>query len=327
MRQVLLSALLLTACTQEPSESGCPTPLAATAVTLDTPNGVVAADIKLTGTITRPTGVTIYRVFVEGIAATNDDADYSRFSVMIPFATLKDLANGTASAPLKVTVETNCATPTTESAAFTVKVPVASGMVSSVSLAPDLPLPTTVGAARLVTVVADLASAGTTVTLTTTLGTFDGGATTTTRTLLADDPNTSHAYANVIATPKDGPLPAGTGTITVTGLAKPFSRSIIFVGPPRLTPGAAVVPPSSDFSIDLIREPGRTVTCRATPTPGFSFEYDGIEITELDHASSSNSDDVILVDVLSTAAPKSTATLTCRDDLGQTATATITVPE
>jgi hypothetical protein len=214
------------------------------------------------------------------------------------------------------------------SGAFAIDLPAVTGTAPTLTLTPDLPLPTTIAASRLVTLTADTVNAGTSVTFTTTLGTFDSGATTATRTLIGDAPALSHAYTTLTSTPKDGGPPTGEGLVTVSGPAGvSLSQSITFVGPPTLTPSAATVTPPAVFSLDLGRSADRTITCRATPTRGFTISYDGAPIMNTQHSASAASANKIGVVVATTAVPKSSATVTCRDDLGQVTTATISIPE
>jgi hypothetical protein len=150
---------------------------------------------------------------------------------------------------------------------------------------------------------------------------------TATRTLIADAPALSHAYATLTSTPKDGGPAPGQGLVTVLGPSVSLSQVITFVGPPLLTPNTSSVTPPATFSLDLGRSAGRKITCRATPTLGFTFTYDGAPITSAEHSASILSANTIAVTVDATAVPKSSATVTCRDDLGQVTTATISIPE
>jgi hypothetical protein len=282
------------------------------------PAGIPTGDTVITGNLYRPDGLAVRRVFVDGLSADNKGADFSHFAVTVPLATLKANAG-----KVDVVVETNCPDlddkyRKTETIALT--------PVGATALTLDIEsgaLPTTRQASKSITITTDRALVGGTVSLSTTLGVFDGGMTTTTRALVDDGTNAT-AYASLLALPPEkNALPAGTATIIATAGGITKTDSVTFVPPPRLLPATLALTQTATSSIDLVDVTG-TVTCSLSASAGITAVLGSAPITNTPQPATMNAQVIVTAN---NAPLGSSATLTCIDPLGQIATTTISVPK
>lgn len=76
------------------------------------PSMAVTADVTLHGTVDRPTDMTIYKLLVNGVAATSSSDDFASFDVTLPIALLQ--GGGVPTAPVDVKLSASAVTSCTD---------------------------------------------------------------------------------------------------------------------------------------------------------------------------------------------------------------------
>lgn len=322
MRKLLVLSLFAASCQSDPSAPACDGQGTVTGKVISGPTDqLVDKDLRVRGVATHSEGLTIRRVLVDGIPATNDGFNFENWSVTLP---IDLLAGMTASNNPAITIKAEAIDVCDVRSmldAFTVQVDATPGvrvtqLAIQHSIASGLDyIPANGNVPAILTITANADAAHAVVTLAASIGTFSG-ATANQVTLQGD--GTASATATVL-------FSATTSTsreVLVTGSAKGMlAQTVVRVaGPPRLTPGTATLAPGQSIPV-TVTTAGVLASCQASPAAGLSIKSGGVDLMSTP-VGDTNGDQQI--DIVVKADPGLTAavasTITCRDPYGQFST-------
>jgi len=286
-------------------------------------------DLDVSGTIQRPAGVTIYNVWVAGVAASGTGLDFDAFTAKVPYDRLSSLAAGTNDAGdpvanIDVTARTNCGVEPLALASFTVPVNLKPGVrVSRLGFDPTL-IPNNAGylpadqtSSATLRLRANPEAAGATVTLTTSSGSFEGVGSGNTVTLSGDGKSDSMA-ACAFHSDRDAQISASS-----MGMAA--ATAIIVAGAPTLIPSSATLGPGQSTSVTVFTD-GKLRTCQASPATSIKVTSGGVDLMATPGGKDTTGDGRVDIGVAvdSPLAAGASTTISCLDVFGQFATATFT---
>jgi hypothetical protein len=305
----------------------------------------VSTDANVRGTLARPKHVTIQKVFVANVPATDDGDDFATFDATIPFGVLVNLAagNGTPTvAPIEITAITNCGSQPILVGVGTVNLLLAPKQITGLQLVtPSYDggyVPTTVSYPVQIDVLANPSAAGASVMLSTTMGTINGsqsatvllsgnGLTAASATVfLAPDPmkqGTAYVTAQAPNAPTDGSVGLEAGVTTVT-------KGINMFGPPLLFPAMVTLPIGQKTQIGII-DRGILSGCNAAPVAGLSITLNGSDLTshivDPNQRDGGPTDALPAIVIAADGGAGSSSTITCFDRYQQVGSATVNVPK
>jgi len=322
----LLAVLLVATCDSDPATPSCDGQGVVTgAVITGRSDLLVDKDLLVRGVASDASGLTIRRVLVAGIAATNDGFNFERWSVTLPIDLLASLPRAQDGAVMiKVeaidTCETHFALET-----FVVNVDSTPGvrvsqLAISAAVAGDQDyLPANGATAAILTFTANADAAHAVVSLAASVGTFVG---TTGGQVTLEGDGAAPATATVLfsaTTPTSQPA-----LITASAKGTVASTTVRIAGPPTLIPGSATLAPGQAVAVTVTTS-GAVQACQATPAAGLTITSGGLDLMAAPGGADTTGDH--LVDIVAVAAANLTApaisTVTCRDPYGQFATAEI----
>ena len=280
---LLLTALLLGACTGGDPERACEDGVSALTANVPeiTPSKPLEKDLDVSGTIARPAGVTIYNVWVAGVAATGTGLDFDSFTAKVPYDRLLSLATAAtdeepAMATIEVTARTNCGYEHASLASLSVPVNLSPGIkVSRLAFDPALIpndagyLPADKTSSATLRLRANPEAAGAVVSLSTSSGMFVGVGTGNTITLSGDG-KTDAVASCAFASDRDAQISANS-------MGSSATTSVTVAGAPTLVPSKATLRPGQSESVTVFTD-GKLRWCQASPAPSLTVTSGGTDL-------------------------------------------------
>jgi hypothetical protein len=290
----------------------------------------VSDPVTISGRLTRGDGVTVYRVLVAGVPATNEGVDFEKFSAVLSFDVLTNLSVAQKTenqATIDLRIETNCDEATELPGVVSLKLAPKAGLFvrtlkfDPVEIAGGIGfLPATRSVAARLKLVADPRAAGARIRVVTTLGRLDQSDLT-----LAGDTMTD-AHQELTLTAHEG----ASGVAVVTAVAANDATAAVEVriaAPPQLDPPMRSFEPgeTGDLSVSVSKD-GDLKDCRASGSTSFSVRSGGLDLFGAPvTVATTNGRGVINVVVAHSAGLNERATITCQDQQMQSATAMFVV--
>lgn len=294
--------------------------------------GVVptTGNIRVSGTARHPRGLTIRRILVGNVPATNGSFNFATWSAEISaeeLARLSSLPDGglgeTVAIPVVAYDVCDVGTPRGSSTLNLQVQTAAQTRVRRITVArvPDAETPP--GAAPLNTPVqlevrTNLEASGVSVRATLDPGgsgaTFADGSTQVTLTPTATETNDAIARFTLRGAPA-----TGTAVVTLIAGNQATAAAVRFVGPPAMLPRSSSIAPGQTVRVSVISE-GLLRVCTLSPASSTAFTVDGIPATGMASPTTSR----VEFGFTATAMTGPNLTLECRDTFGQFERATIT---
>ena len=327
MRNAVIGIVLLLAvgCDSDPAEPSCNVEGTITGGVIAGPTDqLVDKNLLVRGVATHSEGLTIRRVLVAGIAATNDGFNFDNWSATIPIDTLAGMARTSTPVTIHVAAVDACER-TLEIASFMVNVDPTPGVrLTSLVITSEISggldyIPGSGSVPAILTITGNADAAHAAVTLSASTGSFTG-APGNQVTLQGD--GTGPATATVLyaaTTPTSQAV-----LITASAKGQLAQTAVRVAGPPTLLPGSATLAPGQGVAVSVATQ-GTIQACQATPARGLTITSGG-DLMATPGGVDTNGDHLIDIDVKADAAITSTtsSTITCRDPYGQFSTGTYT---
>lgn len=341
MRHAYLLLIATAACSSyfeapAPAPAQCnPSPDASSSivtVTLDlpsTPTAPLTSDLVVRGHLTALSGVTVSKVFVAGIPAAHDSADFSTFDVTVPIAVMQAEAVSAGSpslASLGVAVLTNCAPEPTVVQQLSVRLRAVADLTLTLEALEHVYLPNSINRPAIFDLDANPEAAGLALTVSSSQGTMTGP------TVLPGD-GVGRVAAKLYLVPD--PLKQGVADVTVQSGSIARASSVNVVGPPTLNPATASISrggPELEVFVSNVLPSAQIATsiagCTAGVTNGIAIhvgpdDISGQGLTPLT-ATDVAHHPIFRVAAFPTATTMSTVSVTCFDVYGQSTTGTYT---
>ncbi len=304
---------------EAPTAPACEGGAAPTVTIDDTLSGEpVAGDLTLTGTVTSSGNRAIRRVDVAGVRAKSAGFNFETWSVVIPIATLRAMTDGQQMAQVVAVAHDAC---DEEGRSDPLPIPVAdqAGVVRQLMLEVLPPggasfFPANGAVPAVVRVLAASSSAGGTVHLETTRGTFDSGESATDLVLQQTGSSGNNASASALLTSSE----AGDATITATGGGQTAQKTVTAAGPPVFSVPSVTLQPGQEITIRVSSD-GQVEQCQANASDALTATIDGADLSMGPHTVHAPTAEIHLVAGTTTAEQR--VSIQCSDVFGQSATA------